>query len=298
MKTLVLGWFSFEFYGATAGDLMAKDVVCEWLEAAGHTHDVALAEPFEGGVDWRTVEPGQYTHILFVCGPFGESPDTVAFLERFGHCRKLGVNLSMLQNLDEWNPFDLLIERDSSVTANPDISLLCEQPKVPVVGLCLVEPQEEYRKRARHQEANEVIQRLIDSREMAVVPIDTRLDRNATGLRTQSEVESLLAGMDVVLTTRLHGTALSLKNGVPAIAVDAIEGGAKVTRQAEVLGWPVRFQVGSVTDEDLRKAFDYCLTEEARTKARECADAARDRLAGLRTRFLKEIDATAGDSVS
>ena len=75
MKTLVLGWFSFEFYGATAGDLMAKDVVCEWLEAARHSFDVALEKPFEGGVDWRTVEPEQYTHILFVCGPFGESPE-------------------------------------------------------------------------------------------------------------------------------------------------------------------------------------------------------------------------------
>ena len=291
MKTLVLGWFSFEFYGATAGDLMAKDVVCEWLGAAGHAYDVALAEPFEHGVDWRTVEPGQYTHILFVCGPFGDCDETRGFFERFSHCRTVGINLSMLQDLAEYNPFDLLIERDSSVTANPDISLLCDQSKVPVVGLCLVEPQEEYRKRARHQEANEAIQRLIDSREMAVVPIDTRLDKNGTGLRTQAEVESLLAGMDVVLTTRLHGTALSLKNGVPAIAVDAIEGGAKVTRQAEVLDWPVHFQVESVTDEALQQAFDYCLTEEARAKARACASTARNCLADLRQRFLDELDA-------
>ena len=290
MKTLVLGWFSFEYYGATAGDLMAKDVVCEWLEAAGHSFDVALAPPFEGGVDWRTIDPAPYTHILFVCGPFGESPDTVAFLERFGHCRKLGINLSMLQNLDEWNPFDLLIERDSSRTTNPDISLLCDQPKVPVVGLCLVEPQEEYRKRARHKEANEALQRLVDSREMAVVPIDTRLDSNGTGLRTQAEIESLLASMDVVLTTRLHGTVLSLKNGVPAIALDAILGGAKVTRQAGVLGWPVHFQIETVTDRQLSDAFDYCLTAEARDKARECAERARARLAVLRNRFLAEIN--------
>ena len=293
MKTLVLGWFSFEYYGATAGDLMAKDVVGEWLQAAGHSFDVALAPPFEGGVDWRSVDPAPYTHLLFVCGPFGESPDTVAFLERFGHCRKIGVNLSMLQNLDEWNPFDLLIERDSSKADNPDISLLCDQPKVPVVGLCLVEPQEEYRKRARHKEANEALQRLVDSREMAVVPIDTRLDRNGTGLRTQAEIESLLASMDVVLTTRLHGTVLSLKNGVPAIALDAILGGAKVTRQAVVLGWPVHFEIETVTDQQLCDAFDYCLTAEARDKARECAGRARVMLSVLRNRFLEEINTSA-----
>ena len=293
MKTLVLGWFSFGLYGATAGDFMAKDVVCEWLESAGHSFDVALAPPFEGGVDWRTVEPGQYTHVLFVCGPFGESPDTVGILERFGHCRKVGINLSMLQSLDEWNPFDLLLERDSTVASNPDISLYRDQPAVPIVGLCLVEPQKEYRKRARHTEANEAIQRLIASRPMAVVPIDTRLDENGTGLRNAAEIESLLARMDVVLTTRLHGTVLSIKNGVPPLVVDAIAGGAKVTRQAEVLGWPICFQVESLTNEDLRQAFDYCLTEKARSKARECAAAARDRIEALRQRFLVEIDATA-----
>ena len=148
MKTLVMGWFSFELYGATAGDLMAKDVVCDWLRAAGHQCDVALAPPFEGGVDWRTVPPKDYTHLLFVCGPFGESPDTVEFLKRFAHCRKVGMNLSMLQKLEEWNPFDLLFERDSDRTSNSDISLLCSQTLAPVVGLCLVEPQNEYRDRA------------------------------------------------------------------------------------------------------------------------------------------------------
>ena len=57
MKALVTGWFSFEEMGATAGDLMARDVVCEWLGRAGCPHDVALAPPFEGGVDWSTVDP-------------------------------------------------------------------------------------------------------------------------------------------------------------------------------------------------------------------------------------------------
>jgi hypothetical protein len=290
MKTLVMGWFSFELYGATAGDLMAKDVVCEWLSEAGHAFDVALAHPFSGGVDWRTVEPNQYSHLLFVCGPFGESPDTVEFLQRFAHCRKVGINLSMLQNLNEWNPFDLLIERDSSVATNPDISLLCRQEKVPVVGLCLVEPQKEYRSRARHHDANRALQRLIESREIAVVEIDTRLDNNQTNLRTAAEVEALLARMDLVLTTRLHGLVLAIKNGVPPLAIDAIAGGAKVSRQARVLGWPACFSIDFVTDDDLNQAFDYCLTESAQIKARKCAEIARTSLDQLRHKFLARLN--------
>lgn len=290
MKTLVMGWFSFELYGATAGDLMARDVVCDWLRDAGHTFDVALAAPFDGGVDWQAVDPSAYTHLLFVCGPFGDNAVTREFLARFGHCRKIGVNLSMLACLDQWNPFDLLLDRDSSKGGNPDISLLCDQPKVPIAGLLLVHPQKEYKELGRHKQANEAVRRLIDSNEMAVVKIDTRLDENSTGLRTAREVESLIARMDVVLTTRLHGMVLALKNGVPAVAVDAISGGAKVTRQAESLGWPIMLSVDSLTDGDLQQALHYCLSHEAREKARECAANARKMLQSLRGGFLDEIN--------
>ena len=296
MKTLVMGWFSFPLYGATAGDLMAQDVVCAWLHDAGHEFDVALAAPFTGGVDWQTVDPSAYTHLLFVCGPFGENDVTREFLDRFGHCKKVGVNLSMLDSIDQWNPFDLLLERDSSRTSNPDISLLCDGLKPPVVGLLLVHKQQEYRKRGRHQQASDAMHRLIAANEMAVVDIDTRLDENRCGLRTAGEVEALIARMDVVLTTRLHGMVLAIKNGVPAVVVDAISGGAKVSSQAESINWPVRFSADTLTDAELQRAFDYCLTQEAREKARECAAQSREKLHQLRSMFLANINQTSGSS--
>jgi hypothetical protein len=293
MKTLVMGWFSYELYGATAGDLLACDLACEWLREAGHTVDVAFAPPFTRGVDWRAVEPREYSHLVFVCGPFGDNDVTRELLTRFAHCHKIGLNLSMLAPLEEWNPFDFLIERDSDIAVNPDITLLSERRKVPVVGLLLVHPQKEYKERARHKAANEAIHRLIASREMAVVPIDTRLDENHSGLRTAREVESLIARMDAVLTTRLHGTVLALKYGVPVVAVDAIAGGAKVSSQARALGWPMCFAIEEVTDEALRGALDYCLTLEARQAARHCASVARNRLADLRERFIAELSGNA-----
>ena len=69
-KTLVAGWFSYEWGHATAGDLLAGDLACEWLERAGCSYDVALAPPFRGGVDWRSVDPQSYSNAVFVCGPF------------------------------------------------------------------------------------------------------------------------------------------------------------------------------------------------------------------------------------
>jgi hypothetical protein len=292
MKTLVAGWFSFEKMGATAGDLLSRDHVCDWLEQAGIEHDVALASSFKGGVAWQAVEPLDYSHVIFVCGPFGNGWPITEFLPRFSHARLIGLNLSMLQALDEWNPFDLLLERDSSRTARPDLVFLTQATQVPVVGRVLVHPQKEYGANSLHDKANEAIERLTNLREMAVVPIDTRLDENATGLRHPSEVESLIARMDLVLTTRLHGLVLALKNGVPALAIDPIAGGAKVRRQAETIDWPFVFNADELDDDRLATAMDDCLQQQARAQAEKCAKEACKMLDGVRGMVLDELSAT------
>lgn len=49
-RMLVAGWYSFEGYGGTAGDVMVKDVVCNWLAEAGVRFDIAVAPPLTGGI--------------------------------------------------------------------------------------------------------------------------------------------------------------------------------------------------------------------------------------------------------
>jgi hypothetical protein len=286
VKTLVAGWFSFEQMGATAGDLLVRDLVCEWLGRAGCPYDVALAPPFSGGFDWRTIDPKRYSQVVFVCGPFGNGWPVADFLHRFRACRLIGLNLSMIESLEIWNPFHFLLERDSSAGTRPDLAFLAPTKLVPVVGVVLAHAQTEY-PGGMHQVANEALKRLVAARELSAVPIDTRLDINSTGLRTPAEVESLIARMDVVLTTRLHGTVLALKNGVPAIAIDPFAGGAKIRRQAETIGWPLIFTAEKVTDAALQQAFDYCLTEEARAQARACSQQARRVAQATRDEFIR-----------
>jgi len=270
------GWFSFQEGHATAGDLLVRDVACKWIIRAGHQYDIALAPPFQGGVDWRQVDPGDYSHVVFVCGPFKRSKLSVEFLNRFTRCRLIGLNLSMQEPLSEWNPFDLLLERDSSHGGHPDMAFLSPPAKVPIVGVCLVEPYP----KALDGLANEAINRLVNSREMAVVEIDTRLDAYSTNhLRSAVEIESLISRVDVLLTTRLHGLVLALKNGVPPVAIDPEPGGAKIRRQAELLGWPVIFVVDELDDQALQEAFQYCLTDKSRAKAKHCSEHAQ-RLVG------------------
>ncbi len=296
MKALIVGWFSFEKCGATAGDLMARDLVGEWLDRAGYNYDVALAPPFIGGVDWRSVDPKTYSHVVFVCGPFPLDRLTTDFVQYFSCCRLIGLDLSMIEPISDWNPFDILVERDSSVGSHPDITFLSRQAKVPIVGIILVHPQQEYGDKGKHLVAHDAINRLITSREMVVVPIDTGLDPNTTNLRSAAEVESLIARMDLVVTTRLHGTVLALKNGVPAIAIDPISGGAKVLRQTETIGWPLVFTIDSLTDEKLQKAFEYCQTEEARAKARECSERGSKAVEQVRDEFISALDLSSSSS--
>lgn len=295
MHVLIAGWFSFEGMGNTAGDMIARDVVCKWLVEANITYEIAVADafPYPGGVNWEKADASLYTDLVFVCGPFGNGWPVTVLLEKFSHCRLTGVNLSLMESLEQWNPFTFLYERDSSAAANPDITFYGPPPAVPVVGVILIGKQDEYGNRDMHKMANEFIRRLINNHEMSVVHIDTVLENNATGFRTPGEIESIISRMDLVITTRLHGTVLALKNNVPVIPLDSVAGGAKVTRQVKTLGWPLLFNTDDLDDAALSEAFRWCLTTEARMEARACAKKAVELINETRIKFISELTSLA-----
>lgn len=290
MKTLVAGWFSFIQMGASAGDLLTRDLVCQLLAENENPYDIALAPPFEGGIDWHFVNASNYERVIFVCGPFGNGPPVDEMLLRFSHCEWIGINLSMLQSLEEWNPFELLLERDSSRTVRPDLAFLTSAPPAMVVGKILIDSQPEYGDRDQHERVDQAIDKFLHSRNLAVLSIDTRLDQNASQCTSSAQVEALIACVDVVITTRLHGLVLSLKNGIPAIAIDSVQGGAKLTRQAEAIGWRTILSVDGLSQERLEQAFEYCFSEQARREAKECSLRARVVLMEVWSEFRKYLN--------
>jgi hypothetical protein len=296
-RALAAGLFSFPTHGATAGDLIACQVICEWLTDAGMEYEVAFAPPFTGGRDWRGLDPRDYSHVVWICGPLGKRTEVFSRLKRrfpSGTRRWIGVNLSMTDPVEEWNPFDVLLERDSNRNERPDLAFASERQRVPVVGLVQVEPFTPlFPDRDRQEDARAAVRRLAYARPAAVVEIDTRLDiENASGLRTPAEVETLIARMEVVVTTRLHGLALALMNGVPAVAVDPVAGGDKITAQARAVDWPCAFAVDDASDDVLGEALNFALSSEGRARARASAERAKQSVEGLRREFL---DALVGD---
>jgi hypothetical protein len=292
MRVLIAGWFSFDDMGATAGDIIARDIICQWLSEAGVQWEVADCSkfPFKGGVNWRQVNSNDYTDLVFVCGPFGNGWPVTDLLNHFPNCRLIGLNLSLMESLDVWNPFSLLIERDSSRQNNPDVTFFGKPPAVPLVGIILSHKQKEYGSRALHEKANAAIEKLLENLEVTRVPIDTSLLNNKGFLRTSGEVEALMARMDIIITTRLHGTVLALKNGVPVIPIDPIAGGAKITRQVRTVDWPILFNAEFLESKALTSAFEYCLTETARLKAKECAQKAIEKVELVHQNFLEQIN--------
>jgi Polysaccharide pyruvyl transferase len=287
-RVLVAGWFSWAGRGATAGDVHACEVVGRWLSAAKRDYDVASVLPSLPGVDWRSVDPSQYSDVVFVCGPVGQRATPAPLLGRFPMSRHVGIDVTMLEPVGSWNPFEVLIERDSDVAQRPDLSFAVSRRDVPVIGVVLVEPYEpEYGARDMQPAARAAVRRLLDSREAAIVEIDTRLEHNGTGLRTADEVATVFSRVDVVVTTRLHGLVMAIKAGVPALAIDPVAGGAKIRRQAEAIGWPHVRLADELVDADLSSALDACLTEEARELARDCGHRAAEGVERIRARFVE-----------
>jgi Polysaccharide pyruvyl transferase len=288
VRVLVTGWFSFVDGEATVGDLLAKDVACRWLRDAAIEHDVALSPMFEDGVAWDAVEPQSYHVVLFVCGPAaGVQVERLA--DRFRSCRLVGLNVSVV---DETAAalFDALIERDGRDSARPDLSLGAPRARLPVIGIVRSHAQPEYGDRSRLDDVHAAIDRLLSRTAASVVEFDTRVDPRVVGIRNCAEIESLVARMDLVVTTRLHGLVVALRNGVPALAVDPIRGGAKVLAQARAIGWPAALACDEATDEALVDALAFCLHPAAASQATGCATRGAQRLADLAAKVRQALD--------
>jgi hypothetical protein len=289
VRILVTGWFSFDESEITAGDLLARDVAVGWLAESGVPHDVAVAENFRraGDVGLAEADPAAYSDVVFVCGPASGQP-VAGMFGRFPHARKLALGVSAVDGTAGLG-LDVLLERDSDAAVRPDLSLAAPSAagRPPVVGVVLVHDQPEYGGRHRLSEAHALLGAALSQVDAARVQLDTRLHRDEPQLcRTPAQVESALARCDAVATTRMHGLALALRAGVPAVAVDPVAGGGKVSAQARALGWPGLAQVGETSPDELAGLLRWALSGPARAMAAEAAGQARPALERLRGEFL------------
>jgi hypothetical protein len=299
-RVLLTGWFSFLHGEATAGDLLALTAMRQELDQAGIAYDTAWSPSFRPrGPSLDAVRPGNYSHLIFVCGPLHGDPITELHA-RFAHCRRIAVGVTVLDPRDPAAAgFDLVIPRDAPGSA-PQLDLSAgpagAAPSVPVVGVAISSGQGEYGDSRRHERVNERLAAWLGEAELCAVPLDTRLDRHDWRLaREPIQFISLLRRLDAVVTTRLHGLAIGLANGVPVLAVDPIAGGGKVSAQAAAWHWPILLPEDRCEPSELDAALADCLSpaglERARSRAAQTpADVSSPQLAVMRQRVPELYD--------
>lgn len=261
-RALVVGHFSFPGGGGTFGDVEAQELVCEWLTEAGIEFDVAAnLEDGVRGPKLLDLDPAEYGIFIFVCGPWYPHKKVPSMLlKEFEHCLKIGINLTTYEAGKAG--FDYLLSRDSLQENRADIAFAKKQAYLPVVGVLLVERQAAYGSRQRHLYVKKIFDEYLATGQVVPIWLDTVIDHNQVGLKTGREFESLLRKVDVLITNRLHGLVLGLKNSVPVVAVDSIAGGGKVTAQAKALGWPILIPVEELSVEKLDETVRRCIDED------------------------------------
>ena len=185
-------------------------------------------------------------------------------IKKFHHCVKIGVNLSTFE--DGTSGFDYLLSRDNLVERNVDIAFGKKVIDIPVVGFLLIDRQKKYGFKQRHHYIRNVITKYIGRGNLAPIWLDTTIVNNYMDVENANQFESIIKRTDFVVTNRLHGVILSLKNGVPVIAIDPIEGGGKVTAQVMALGWPILIPAEKFNVETLDKNINLCLENDFQRK--------------------------------
>lgn len=288
-RALLTGHFS------TIGDIESLEIIQAWLDEIDIPYDVApffesVHAQMPGTCNPTQVDPGAYSHLVMICGPVWK--EQLAKLEfdfsRFSQCVRIGVNVTLLET---WNPFDVLLERDSDRVTRPDLTLFAETGSATVVGRCLAYKQSSYAGREEHEQAWKLFDNLIRKHDFAAIDIDTRWYLDKNGLRSPAHFISAVRRIDLLLTNRLHGMVYALKAGVPVIVIDAVRGGAKVSAQADAIGWPQCIPIERAVPERLDTAVEWCFSPRAQEVIRSCRESVIPKLWTVKGDFLAALGA-------
>ncbi|MEB3371384.1 polysaccharide pyruvyl transferase family protein [Saccharopolyspora mangrovi] len=270
MRVLVTGWASFLHGEATAGDVASLQRVAARLASDGIDHDIVLSPGFApGATHFDDADPADYTHVLFCCGPV-HGGQLEELHRRYSGCARIAVGVSVVDPRSRAaNGFHRLLPRDGpGLRASPDLAAGFEHRQVPVTGVVLAPGQPEYGEDSRHDVAHATLRRWLAGLDAARVPLDTRLADGEWHLCSTPEAfASLIARTDVVVTTRLHGLVFALTEGVPALAVDPVSGGGKVTAQAHAQGWPAVIAADDLSEAELDRWWRWCRSDDGARRA-------------------------------
>lgn len=253
-KIIITGWFSHGV--ATFGDTQAMELVAKWLSANNYDFDISASKKSRAnGIPLDQINFEDYDTLIYVCGPWLDNNIQFKrlgdnFMLHKNRITKIGVDLSVR---NDNHGFDMLLPRDFFNIKNPDLVFGVENSNsIPVVGLFMIHDQGEYGKMQRHPLVRQRIQEYFKQTNCHVIELCTHDTHDEISkFNNVQELESIIRKCDYVITTRMHGLVYSLKNNIPALAIDCVAGGAKVTAQSEAVNWPAIVNGDGITVEDI-----------------------------------------------
>ncbi len=267
-KIIIAWWGSIEL-GPTIGDQLAVDAVVSWLSQYSCQISVASALPYfhkkAKTVHWSEIDPKNYDTFVFVCGPLVfDYPQFSELIKRFLCCRRIAVGVSILDpkanELKEL--FDHIVARDGLLPETFDLALaakrwtsfprLLPKKKISRVGVILRGEQTEYQAACFHENAQKMIEKTLKILSLEGFYFDT-VFKPGYGVR---EVLKNYDKVDLILTTRMHGTLFAIGKGIPVIAIDQIKSGKKVSAITQKIQWPYLFEAENLTSEQLIEAIN------------------------------------------
>ncbi|HEY7162886.1 MAG TPA: polysaccharide pyruvyl transferase family protein [Acidobacteriota bacterium] len=266
-RCLILWWGSLRRAGATAGDCMAVANMALGLKSRGIQTEIAafidLKIPEVPTVHPMAAQPRRYKAACFVCGPLRSSRKILNLMDRYESCHRIAAGVGIIEEEQEiLKRFDKLVPRDGAIHSTFDLALASPwretfpfPKKMPhLVYTCFRGSQSSIGLNgySLHQRAEPVLE--IAAKKAAKDGDVRKID---TVARTPESIRNVLEQFSkarLVLTTRLHGSLLSLEHSVPFIAVDQINGGHKVTEVLSKIGWPYVFHAEEVTLSEIENA--------------------------------------------
>jgi hypothetical protein len=270
---IALSWYGAfgPRFGATLGDLLAVENLSWALTRKGLDHAVISTFPTSLKVpiieDYRRM-PGMDVTV-HVCGPIIPLPP-LRFVALQAP-RRAAVGVSVIPENASFNKtFNIIVVRDGQEPETFDLAparfagalfspAANRGRRRPAVGLCLRGGQKEYGSREIFQDK---ARQLLDAATARHGGMTHSID---TVFRPENMSEKIIADFgraDIVATTRMHGALLGLCAGKPVIAIDQVEGGAKVRSVLSKIGWPLVFSAESVTQAEIDEAFAKALAPE------------------------------------
>ena len=266
---LLVAWYgSFDGHG-TIGDLLAMQSVVTHLVGLGYNVSHASAGDVKvvgsRHVDWQAVSRGDLDILIFVGGPIlKHHSETQGLFRRFDGIPRIGVSVSLFpaDHVNHLNPFDDVLAREGKPERFEDVAIIapaCTYRPVrtgsgrATIGIALRGQQQEYgrdiclweRTEQIALEAANTVSQQLGGR---IVMIENHLRRS--GL-PQEGIEAQYAECDLVITSRFHGAMMALRHLVPFIAIDQIQGGAKVRNLVGATHWPHVYEASVATPASL-----------------------------------------------